>query len=510
MKRRAAAAAVATALLLLASGPMPAHAGAAVDLQQFKPAPGSEDLLGVQSPRLGPRNAVAGPDGAWHAFGAVHYANHPFRLIDRASGKTAATIIGHQTAADVGGSWVWRERWELGAVLPLTINQNGGRGNALDARVPRDVPSQGIGDVRFVPKVALWERERLRLAASAPLSLPTAGGRGFLGHAGPTLRPRALASWSGRDGGWETVAMGGVVVRSTERILNFEQGFALDFGAAASVPFAVRGRSFAAVATLAGEVGLTNGAGGEERPLELLAGVRWIAPRGNVVTFGAGPGLTRGAGTPDYRLLLMVTQGTTGRSKPYVPREAISIDRETLKIAMTEPVYFGTNDDLIEPRSFELLQKVARFLRDNSWIRRVRIEGHTDDQGGEQYNLNLSQLRAISIARFLVARGVEPDTLESKGYGLTRPVDTNATEEGRARNRRVEFTILEIDEEVAPKWARAAFAPPAPAPSPSPEATPAPAPEKDPAPAPTPASPPEKAPEPATTPAPTPSPSPAP
>ena len=85
------------------------------------------------------------------------------------------------------------------------------------------------------------------------------------------------------------------------------------------------------------------------------------------------------------------------------------------------------------PRSFPILKQVAAFLRENPWIRKMRVEGHSDNQGGEMYNLNLSQLRAISIARFLVQNGVEPDVLEAKGYGLSKPVDTNETIAGRAR-----------------------------------------------------------------------------
>ena len=435
----------------------PAIAGDDVDLQQFKPAPGVEDVLGVQSPRTG-------DPGAWHAFVAFHYANVPFRLVDRASGKTAATIVGHQTSFDVGGSWTWRDRWELGAVLPLTVNQTAGDANDLDARVPGSVPAQGLGDLRLVPKARLLSGGRWALGASAPLSLPTAGG-GFLGHAGPTLRPRVLAAWGAGDG-LAVTGLGGLVVRSTEKILNFEQGLAMELGAGVDLPFTLGGQHFSGVAALQGEIGLTD-AGAEERPLELLAGVRWISPRGTAVTLGAGPGLTRGAGTPEYRLLMMVSQGSPSRgARPPVPEDGIRVDRNTLKLAITEPVYFGTDDDLIEPRSFPILQDVAAFLRENPWIRRMRIEGHTDDEGGEQYNLNLSQLRAISIARFLVSKGADPDTLESKGYGLTRPVDTNETEEGRARNRRVEFVILEIDEEIAPAWAKAAFAPDPPEPKP--------------------------------------------
>jgi len=76
-------------------------------------------------------------------------------------------------------------------------------------------------------------------------------------------------------------------------------------------------------------------------------------------------------------------------------------------------------------------------------IKKVRIEGHTDAVGTHEYNLDLSQRRVLSVMRFLVEQGVEPARLEAIGHGKTRPIADNTTDEGRARNRRVDFIIVD-------------------------------------------------------------------
>jgi outer membrane protein OmpA-like peptidoglycan-associated protein len=73
---------------------------------------------------------------------------------------------------------------------------------------------------------------------------------------------------------------------------------------------------------------------------------------------------------------------------------------------------------------------------------RLRIEGHTDDVGADEFNQKLSQDRADSVRTYLVGKGIAEDRLEAVGYGETKPVQDNKTSAGRAANRRTEFTPL--------------------------------------------------------------------
>jgi outer membrane protein OmpA-like peptidoglycan-associated protein len=115
------------------------------------------------------------------------------------------------------------------------------------------------------------------------------------------------------------------------------------------------------------------------------------------------------------------------------------------EIAIGESVFFNTDSDVIQERSYELLRQVARALNGAPYLQRVQVEGHTDSRGSDAYNLDLSGRRAASVVRFLIDAGVESARLTSVGFGETMPIDDNATEQGRARNRRVVFTVIERD-----------------------------------------------------------------
>ena len=114
-------------------------------------------------------------------------------------------------------------------------------------------------------------------------------------------------------------------------------------------------------------------------------------------------------------------------------------------IEIRDAVHFHTNRDTIKPESFELLNQVADVLNSVSYIRLVRVEGHTDSQGRESYNMDLSNRRAAAVVKYLSERGVDTARLSSEGFGPARPIADNRTSAGRAQNRRVEFRIVEQD-----------------------------------------------------------------
>lgn len=103
-------------------------------------------------------------------------------------------------------------------------------------------------------------------------------------------------------------------------------------------------------------------------------------------------------------------------------------------------VLFDTGRAELKPGAFATLDRLATFLRDNP-ERRLDIEGHTDSVGSDSLNLALSQQRAESVRAALVQRGVDGARIATKGLGKAVPVASNATAEGRQRNRRVEIVI---------------------------------------------------------------------
>jgi OOP family OmpA-OmpF porin len=103
-------------------------------------------------------------------------------------------------------------------------------------------------------------------------------------------------------------------------------------------------------------------------------------------------------------------------------------------------IHFDTASAKLQPASTTSLNEILQLVKsipNSRWI----IAGHTDNQGGADYNLGLSLARAHSVVAWLTSHGISADQLTAKGYGLTRPVADNATESGRALNRRVEVSL---------------------------------------------------------------------
>jgi OOP family OmpA-OmpF porin len=101
-------------------------------------------------------------------------------------------------------------------------------------------------------------------------------------------------------------------------------------------------------------------------------------------------------------------------------------------------ILFNFNKADLIADSFSVLDQVIEYLKANPGIS-MEIQGHTDNIGTQGYNLNLSRRRAESVRTYLVEKGIPPERLEVKGFGLSKPTAPNDTGENRARNRRVEL-----------------------------------------------------------------------
>lgn len=111
------------------------------------------------------------------------------------------------------------------------------------------------------------------------------------------------------------------------------------------------------------------------------------------------------------------------------------------EIQILKQIQFDTGKASIKANSFGILDEIVRLLRANPDIKRLSIEGHTDNRGAVDMNEQLSQQRAESVMKYVVDHGIAADRLEAHGYGPSRPIAPNETEAGRQKNRRVEFHI---------------------------------------------------------------------
>ena len=104
-------------------------------------------------------------------------------------------------------------------------------------------------------------------------------------------------------------------------------------------------------------------------------------------------------------------------------------------------INFETGKSDIKPESQEIVNQIAVMLKQNIDLK-ISIEGHTDNVGSDKSNQTLSENRATSVMKALIALGIDKTRLTSKGWGASKPIADNRTEEGKAKNRRVEIVKL--------------------------------------------------------------------
>jgi outer membrane protein OmpA-like peptidoglycan-associated protein len=115
---------------------------------------------------------------------------------------------------------------------------------------------------------------------------------------------------------------------------------------------------------------------------------------------------------------------------------------EVGKTVIIDNIYFNFDKTTLKEASFPELNRLTDLLNQNPGIK-IEVIGHTDSKGSDDYNLTLSEGRAQAVMEYLLEKGIAKDRMASKGLGEESPISSNNTEEGRAENRRVEFTIVE-------------------------------------------------------------------
>jgi len=135
------------------------------------------------------------------------------------------------------------------------------------------------------------------------------------------------------------------------------------------------------------------------------------------------------------------TLGAASDNKPYDLVVELNRISEGSAIVLRN-IFFDLDKDQLKVESIPELEELAGFLKANPEVK-IEITGHTDDQGTEDYNVDLSQRRADAVKTYLVDRSeIDPSRLQTKGFGASKPIASNDSEEGRAKNRRTEFEII--------------------------------------------------------------------
>lgn len=128
---------------------------------------------------------------------------------------------------------------------------------------------------------------------------------------------------------------------------------------------------------------------------------------------------------------------------PPAPEPPPRVELRDNKIEIHEKIQFAVNKATILEASFSLLDEIADVIKKATNARKIAIEGHASAEGDKNLNLKLSDARSKAVMKYLVDHGIEKDRLTATGFGSAKPIAGNDTEEGREKNRRVEFNIIE-------------------------------------------------------------------
>lgn len=468
-----------------------------LDGERFVPAAGAAGGVVVERPFV--------PRHLGYGLGLfLNYADDAVVRRDRTTGAQIGTPLDSAVSADLLASLGLFDRAEIALALPLRLVYEGDASNV--AGVPLDAGT-GVGDVRVLPKLELTRSALgdaavgHSLAVAVPVTFPTGRARALRGAGTLTIEPRLLFALFVER--WLLAASGGFRFRDAEGGLGPGHEITVGVGGTyALVP--ERPWVDLHLEAVGGWIPGLEGRSLVDMPLEVLAAVilgpfpRWS------FYGGAGAGVTNGIAVPDVRVFLGARYAVGAPARggardsdgdgipdsedrcPQQPedldafedddgcpeadndRDGIPDDDDECPDDAEEPggdrdgcpdrgkvvvrrgklvvfgkIQFATGSEQILPKSEQLVDEMAAALRDHPQFRRVEIQGHTDSAGEADYNLKLSERRAESVKRALVRRGVAADRLVPKGHGEDQPIAPNETRAGRAKNRRVEFAVLD-------------------------------------------------------------------
>jgi len=155
--------------------------------------------------------------------------------------------------------------------------------------------------------------------------------------------------------------------------------------------------------------------------------------------------ITKGWAPGTFKMMVTAKGYETKLTKTTVVKHKDNLVHVKLrkKIEKIGKIYFDFDSDVIRTKSYPVLDNVVDQINNLGKFKKIIIEGHCSREGTDEYNMNLSQRRAMSVKMYLAKKGIDASKLDPMAYGESRPIASNDTEEGREKNRRVEFIIEE-------------------------------------------------------------------
>jgi outer membrane protein OmpA-like peptidoglycan-associated protein len=462
------------ALVATLAAPALAQPAGQLAVDDFRPAMDARGYFTLDGSQLLDRGDLS------FGLGSLEWGRH----LLTAPGMTAVDNLVSATLVSAVGLELAGVPFELGAALPLTIVSGAGDGSGR-------VDSQGVGDLGLHAKFRIAHGHGLGLGAIASVYVPTSSAHDrLLGEPGVT--PQLIGVADATIGRLRFAINGGVRLRPTSTLAMGTTAItsSTELPIGVGVAWALAPHKLELVGEVFGAIPIGDHHG--YQPLEALGGLKLYLARNSYLALGAGRGLVPDqAGNPDFRAMIGIVfePKPAERIAAHIPDDAVAFAppsppkddfpdrdndgiRDDLDKCPDEPEnYNGVEDEdgcpdrdivtdggsvlvvlgsidfefdsaVLKPSASKVLDAVAFALTGNPDIKKVEVQGHTDERGDDDYNFDLSNRRAASVVAYLTKHGVDPGRLQSQGYGETRPIDPAHTEAAWAKNRRVEFIIL--------------------------------------------------------------------
>lgn len=404
------------------------HAAPGFDSISFKPATDQGYFLTVeQSQTL----------GQWgHAIGLLAEFNNDSVIAQNAAGVKINDVVNEEIVLHLGaalGFFDWLNAGLLAEFVPM---------QQFNAPVT-NVEDNGVrmGDLRFNLKGRLLNNEKypVGIALVPFVTIPTGNENHFVGN-GKVAGGGMLVIDSKRIADKFSIALNaGALIREAVAL---SSGTSLDdqFLVGAGLNYAVHPK-VELIAEVNGWTPFDSFMDNNARNLEGNGAVRWLFANHWAATFGGGTGILDAIGAPDFRVFTSVAYRHPKEEE--APAAPAPLREEVIR---TNKIHFEFDKAVIKPSSYPILDEIVATIQSRPEIESVRIEGHTDSKGSDEYNLNLSDRRAEAVRQYLVGKGVPASKLSSVGKGEREPIapnDINGKDNpaGRAENRRVEFHL---------------------------------------------------------------------
>lgn len=374
----------------------------------------------------------------WEVYTQMNYGYRPLELLS--GGILVGSIVDQLFVEHFGGAVALTPWWQIEADLPVVwINE------FKPAAVPMALNStneMGIGDVFLRNRLTLLRREYhgVGITLNPFVTFPTGDQEKFIGDS--KITGGATLGLDGNLGKRVFAALNaGVEVREDVALFDFETSHRLILSGGVGVRLTDHWSLKGDVSTATPINHLFQNK--QNTPTELLVANSFRLGESRLnLNVGGALSLVRAAGVPLFRTLTGITYTSPSRSRP--EREKIVLHKEEPEETTGRLTVFFNYDsvELSEP-SRALLEKVIHpLVKDSTVYSIIVVAGHTDSQGSDEYNMELSLERAESVAQYLKSRGIDSSRIKMEYYGESRPEADNATEEGRNINRRVEVQVV--------------------------------------------------------------------